>query len=71
MRKLTTYIFYYTDKTGYSDAFEADGTEGFYAALKWLHSDEVKATDIIIYKHGKYFENDHDDVIEVYKQYWK
>ena len=71
MRKITTYIFYYTDKIGYSDAFEADGTEGFYAALKWLHSDEVKATDIIIYKHGKNFENDHDDVIEVYKQYWK
>lgn len=71
MKKLTTYIFYYTDKTDYSDGFEVEGIQAFYDALKWLHSDEVKATNIEIYKRGKNFDNDPDDVIAVHQRYWK
>lgn len=37
--------------------------------MKWLHSDEVNATRINVYKRGKNFDNDHDDVIEYYS--WK
>ena len=71
MRKMNTYLIYYTDKHGYSDGYEVDGSKALQKALKWLHSDEIKATSITIYKHGKDFENDNDDIIEVYKQYWK
>lgn len=67
----TTYIIYYTDKDGYSDGYNVFGTTGLRAALKWLHSDEVKATDISIYKEGKNFENNPDDIIECQKYYWK
>ena len=70
-KKLTTYLIYYTASDGYGDGFEAYGYEGLRKALKWLHSDEVKATDISIYKHGKNFENDSDDIIEVYRKWWK
>ncbi len=71
MRELTTYFICYTDKTGYDDAFEAYGSKQSCDALKWLHSADVKATYIQIYKHGKDFENNHDDIIPVHQQYWK
>ena len=71
MRKMNTYLIYYTDKHGYSDCYEVYGSKALQEALKWLHSDEIKASDISIYKEGKEFENDKDDIIEVYKQYWK
>lgn len=71
MRKKNTYIIYYTDKEGYGDGYEVSGSKALQETLKWLHSDEIKATDISIYKHGKDFENNQDDIIEVYKNYWK
>ena len=71
MRKFATYIIYYTDKNGETGGYTVDGTQAFYEALKWLHSDEVKATRIEIYKAGKDFANNQDDVLEVYKRYWK
>lgn len=71
MRKKNTYLIYYTDKHDYSYGYEVYGSKALQEALKWLHSDEIKATSITIYKHGKEFENNQDDVIEVYKQYWK
>jgi hypothetical protein len=70
-RKMATYIIYYTDKTGYADGFTVYGSKRLFESLKWLHSEEIKATDIEIYKEGKNFDNDQDDVIEVYRQYWK
>ena len=51
-------VHFYVDKDGNSEGMEAYGIEDFYATLKWLHSDEIKATDISIYKRGKDFEND-------------
>lgn len=65
------YIFYYTDKNGDGSDFEAAGTQGFYDALKYLHSAEVKATSIMIYKKGANYENDHKDMAEAHKKYWK
>ena len=70
-RKMANYIIYYEDKTGYVDGFSVRGSERLMKSLKWLHSEEIKATSISIYKEGKNFENDQDDVIEVYRQYWK
>lgn len=70
-RTKATYIIYYEDKDGYTGGYEVFGVDGLRAAMKWLHSDEVKATDISIYKQGKNFENDHDDVEEAYRQWWK
>lgn len=66
-----TYLIYYEDKNGYRDSYEVYGYEQLREAMKWLHSDEIKATDISIYKHGKDFENNSDDIIEVYKNWWK
>lgn len=65
------YIFYYTDKNGDDKSYEAYGTQGFYDALKFLHSAEVKATRIEIYKQGPNFVNDHNDKAEAHKKYWK
>lgn len=70
-RKLTTYIIYYTDKNNEPFGYEVYGYNNLLQAIKWLHSDEVKAIDISIYKRGKNFENNSDDVIEVYKNFWK
>lgn len=70
-RQKATYLIYYTDKDGDSDGYEVFGTDGLKSAMKWLHSDEVKATDISIYKEGKDFDNNKDDIIEVYKNLWK
>ena len=66
-----TYIIYYTDKTGYADGFEVQGTRKLHAALQWLNSPEIEATRIEIYKRGKNFDNDHDDVVAIYRRYWK
>lgn len=66
-----TYIFYYTDKNGDGNGYEVYGTQGFYDALKFLHSAEVKATRIEIYKKGPNFENDHEDVSRAHTKYWK
>ena len=68
---MTTYLIYYTDCAGVSEAWEVFGTKGLRQALKWLHGPEVQATSIAIYKHGPNFENDPDDVLEVQKYYWK
>ena len=65
------YIFYYTDKNGDGNGYEVFGTQGFYDALKFLHSAEVKATRIEIYKKGPNFENDHEDVSRAHTKYWK
>ena len=70
-RGLTTYIIYYTDKDGEGEGWEVYGIDELRKAVRWLHSDEIKATDISIYKHGKDFENDQADIIEVHKQWWK
>lgn len=66
-----TYILYYVDKDGESGGYEVQGVDALRSAIKWLHSSEIKATDISIYKQGKDFENNTDDVIEVYKKWWK
>lgn len=66
-----TYIIFYTSQDGYSDGYTVIGTTELREAIKWLHSSDVKATDISIYKEGKNFENDPDDIIECYKYYWK
>lgn len=66
-----TYIFYYTDKNDFSSTYEACGTQGFYDALKFMHSDAIKAIHIEIYKQGPNFANDHSDKTEAHKKYWK
>lgn len=66
-----TYIFYYTDKNDFSSTYEACGTHGFYDALKFMHSDAIKATRIEIYKQGPNFASDHNDKAEAHKKYWK
>ncbi|MBP3265552.1 MAG: hypothetical protein J6L84_01255 [Clostridiales bacterium] len=71
MRTKSVYIIYYVDKEGESEGFEAYGYDDLRSAIKWLHSGEIKATDISIYKRGKDFENNQDDVIEVYRNWWK
>lgn len=70
-RILATYIIYYTDKTGEPEGCEAYGYKQLMDMIKWLHSEEIKAIDISIYKHGENFENDHDDIVEAYKRFWK
>lgn len=70
-RKLTTYILFYRDRDGESDGFEAYGYHDLMQKLKWLRSAEVSAVGIQIYKRGKNFENDQDDILEVYRKYWK
>ena len=69
--KRATYIIYYTDKDGNGDGYEVYGIDQLREAVKWLHSEEIRATDISIYKRGKDFDNNQDDVLEVYKQWWK
>ena len=69
--KLTTYIIYYTDKNNEDYAYEEYGYNNLLSAIKWLHSDEVKARKIHIYKRGKDFESDQDDVIEVHRKFGK
>ena len=69
-RKLATYIIYYTDKDGVQ-GFETQGSQKLFQDLKWLHSKEIGATEIRIYKRGKNFENDQTDVEEAYMEYWK
>ena len=69
--KLTVYIIYYTDKHNDDEAYEVYGYNNLLSAIKWLHSDKVKARKIHIYKRGKDFENNQDDVIEVHRKFWK
>ena len=71
MTRMATYIIYYTDCEGYQSGYSVLGVKSLRESIKWLHSDEVKATDIAIYKEGKNFDNDHDDVEEVYRAWWK
>ena len=47
--KLTVYIIYYTDKNNDDDVYEVYGYNNLLSAIKWLHSDEVKARKIHIY----------------------
>lgn len=69
--KRATYIIYYEDKTGYADGYEVESFGRLKKALKWLHSKEIAATRIEIYKRGNNFSNDKDDVNEVHKSWWK
>jgi hypothetical protein len=69
--RMTTYLVYYTNKDGYSDGYEVFGYKELKLAMKWLHSDEVKATDITIFKEGPDFENNKDDIIECHQRWWK
>ena len=71
MNERNGYILNYTTKDGFNDSYYVYGKEKLLDALKWLNSDEVKATRIRIYKMGKDFENNKDDIIEVYRNYWK
>ena len=57
------------DGDGESFGYEVYGVKQLKSALKWLHSDEVNAISIDVYKRGKNFDNDNDDVIEYYS--WK
>ena len=68
---MKTYIVYYTDKWGVGGGYEVYGSKALQEALKWLHSEEVKAERIEIYRKGKNFEEDHFDVEEAYLRYWK
>lgn len=67
---MKTYIIYYTSNNE-PEAYEVYGYKMLKEAVKWLHSEEVNATSISIFKHGKNFEKDQDDVLECYKQWWK
>jgi hypothetical protein len=67
-RKVDEFIIYYEDGDGESEGYEVYGVKQLKSALKWLHSDEVNATRISVYKKGKNFDNDSDDVIDYY--YW-
>ena len=68
---IQTYLIYYTDKNGDSEGYTVYGSKRLFDAIKWLNTPEIKANHIEIYKCGKNFSNDEDDIIEVYKQYWK
>ena len=43
-----------------------NGVKELKNALKWLHSDEIDVVKITVYKRGKDFDNNHDDVTEYY-----
>jgi len=62
------YIIYYVANNE-PEGYSVSGYKNLREALKWLHS--IKATDISIYKEGKDFETNQDDVLECYKNYWK
>lgn len=68
---MATYLIFYTSKDGWEDCYEVVGSKTLIRAIKWLHGDEVKATRIEIFKEGKSFDEDPDDIVEVYKNYWK
>lgn len=68
-RKVDEFIIYYVDGNGEPEGYEVYGVKQLKSALKWLHSDEVNAISIDVYKRGKNFDNDNDDVIEYYS--WK
>jgi hypothetical protein len=68
-RKVDEFIIYYVDGNGESQGYEVYGVKQLKSALKWLHSDEVNAISIDVYKRGKNFDNDNDDVIEYY--FWR
>jgi len=65
-RKVDEFIIYYVDGNGEPEGYEVYGVKQLKNALKWLHSDEVNAVSIDVYKRGKNFDNDSDDVIEYY-----
>lgn len=65
---MNTYLICYAVGE-HADAFEVYGYRSLCEHMKWLHS--IKATDISIYKHGKDFESDSDDIIECHKKWWK
>lgn len=69
MRKLTTYILYYTDITGYSDSCNAYGSKELLTVISNLKK-ESDLQDLAIYKECKDFENNHDDIIETRKNLW-
>lgn len=69
MKELTTYIIYYHDSEGNPEGYEVYGIKQLKEAMKWLHK-EVKATSIEVYKRGKDFNNNSDDVVEL-RRYWK
>jgi len=68
-RELRTYIVYYCDSNDEANGWEVYGIKQLRDAMKWLRS--IKATSIEIYKYGPNFENDQDDVIACYKEFWK
>jgi len=64
------YIIYYTDSNGESEGFTVYGSDKLFKTIKWLNNN-IKAQHIEIYKKGKNFDKDKDDVVGVYRQYWK
>lgn len=57
---MAEYIVYYKHM-GESEGFEVDGYKRLQEQLRLLHS--TKASDIGVYRKGRNFEQDHDDVI--------
>lgn len=68
-RKVDTFIIYYEERNGETDGYEVYGVQQLKDALKWLHSDKIDVVKITVYKRGKDFDNNHDDVTEYYS--WK
>lgn len=66
---MKTYIIYYYDADNEPEAYEVLGSKNVVAAVKWVKSIGGKVS--LIYKRGKDFENDHDDVIDVTSSYVK
>lgn len=68
MKKKNDYIINYACE-GEQYSYTVTGSKELQNQIKWLHS--IGASEISIYKCGKHFEEDCDDVTEAYKQYWK
>ena len=66
---MQTYIIYYEDKDGDSQAWEIYGTDRLKRAIKQIKLDGGKVKTI--YKRGKDFFDNQDDVIDVTLSYYK
>lgn len=64
MRK-NSYVIYFETRDGDKDGYEVHGNDELKTAIDWLKNTQ-DAVKISVYKKGKNFENDHNDVSEYY-----
>lgn len=65
--KKQVYIIYYNDQDGTSSCNELLGTAELKLAIKYIKESGGGVEEV--YKRGKNFEEDHDDIIDVTPRY--